>query len=332
MHYKFHQVLVGGTFDHFHLGHQKLLMTAFELSENVTIGIATKVLFAGKAFAEFIEENQIRERSVSDFLSEKGLKKRAKIVPIHDIYGVSLDSDRYDAIFVTKDSQTNALKINEERERKGFKKLEIISVPFVLGNDGKIISSERIRGGKIDRDGKSYAKLFMQKEQFVLPITVREELRQPIGPIATDMQSVISSLGKHAMLIAVGDIVAASASKSGRQADINITDGKTRRQNLESGHAISFSKMTRRTTDNPAGTITREAAKTIAAAVNDYETSSAGQLIDVLGEEDLLAIPAILLAPLSAVVIYGQFDQGIVVVTVSEQNKKRVQDLFRKFQ
>jgi GTP-dependent dephospho-CoA kinase len=74
------------------------------------------------------------------------------------------------------------------------------------------------------------------------------------------------------------------------------------------------------------------AAKKIAAAITDFKTHHTQQLIDVSGEEDLLAIPAILLAPLSSVVVYGQFDQGIVVAHVTEQNKKRVYDLFGKFQ
>lgn len=329
---KFKHAIVGGTFDRFHLGHQKLLTEASENSEKVTIGITTEEMFRNKEFARLIEDYAIREQSVSEFLNEKGFKDRSVIVPIYDIYGISLEEKNIDAIFVTEETHKNALKINEERKKHGFNPLEIITVPYVLGQDSEIISSERIRKGAIDRQGKSFAKLFTAQKQFVLPDTAREELRRPIGHISQDMHDVISSLDQNAMLIAVGDIVAASAQQAGRQADIIIIDGKTRRHKVEPEYAFSFAGINRKTTQNPAGTITQEAVKTIEKALNDYETTHAEQLIVVSGEEDLLAVPAILLAPLGSVVIYGQFDKGIVVTKVSEQNKKRVQNLFGKFQ
>jgi len=332
MSYQFHLSVVGGTFDRFHAGHRKLLTTAFEQSENVTIGIATVELYENKKLALLIEEYNDREKAVVQFLSDNGFTDRSEIIQINDIYGTSIDSDSIDAIFVTESTKPNALKINEERDKRGFKSLEIITVPFVLGDDGEMISSARIRKGLIDREGKSYSKLFERQEVYVLPEEARDEMRHPIGPVYTDMHEVISLLQPRTILIAVGDIVAASAQQAGRLAEINITDGKTRRQNLEPTRANSFSEMTRRTTENPAGTITQKAAKTIFAAISNYLTNHTEQLIDVNGEEDLLAIPAILLAPLSAVVIYGQFDRGIVVVDVTEHNKKRAQYLFGKFQ
>jgi pantetheine-phosphate adenylyltransferase len=329
---KFKHAIVGGTFDRFHAGHRALLSAAFEQSERVTIGIATNELFKDKNFADLIESYQTREHAVSVFLVKHGLTTRAKIISITDIYGNSLEDNNIDAIFVTEKTKPNALKINEERENRSLKKLEIITVPFVHGDDNEIISSERIRKGEIDREGKSYLKLFTTQKEFHLPDREREAIRKPIGEIATEMQTVIDSLLPHTMLIAVGDIVAVSAHQAGRMADINIIDGKTRRAILEPDYAVSLEKIKKRKTRNPAGTVTQEAANSLLTAITDFETTHAEQLIVVFGEEDLLAIPAILLAPINSVVVYGQFDQGIVVVHVSEQNKKRVQDLFGKFQ
>ena len=41
-------------------------------------------------------------------------------------------------------------------------------------------------------------------------------------------------------------------------------------------------------------------------------------IIVVDGEEDLLALPAIALAPLTSVILYGQPDEGLVIVKVDE--------------
>jgi hypothetical protein len=50
----------------------------------------------------------------------------------------------------------------------------------------------------------------------------------------------------------------------------------------------------------------------------------------VKGEEDLAALPAIALAPISSVVIYGLPDEGAVSVIVTESKKKEIQSLLDK--
>lgn len=328
----FYRSIVGGTFDRFHKGHQKLLFTAFEQSEYIVIGIATNELFKDKQLAHFIEDYKVRRDSIDDFLFENNFLDRSEIVPITDMYGISLQDEHIDAIFVTESNKANVGKINEARREKGFHPLAVITVPYVMGNDGEIISSERIRRGLIDREGNAYTKLFDGKQQFILPEHSREALREPIGPIIQDMKEVIASITPQSVVIAVGDIVSESIAQHGRQADISIIDGKTRRLILEEDFFSSLVETKRTEATNLAGTITHEAIEAIQTAITDYAVTGTKQLLIISGEEDLLAIPSILLSPLQTVVLYGQFDQGIVVVQVTEQNKKHVYDLFRKFQ
>jgi cytidyltransferase-like protein len=332
MDYKFHHAIVGGTFDHFHVGHIKLLTAAFKDSKKVTIGIATEELYSNKFSANLIEGYNTRKNEVSQFLLEKNFATRSTIIPIHNIYGNSLEAGDIDAIFVTQRTLANAQIINEERMKKILDPLEIVIIPYALDDNGEIISSEWIRKGEIDRQGNSYLNLFKDKKNFHLHESEKDAFRQPIGHITTDMKEVIQSLEPHTMLVAVGDIVSVSAHKAGRMADISIIDNKTRREILDPGHATLFSNIHKIITQNPPGTISYEAVIKLHEAIINFETTHAEQLIVVTGEEDLLAIPAILLSPLKTVVLYGQFDKGIVVVTVSEQNKKHVQNLFRKFQ
>src|SRR6266576_1791654 len=151
---KFQHAIVGGTFDRFHVGHRKLLTEAFENSEKVTIGIATDALFHNKSFVQLIEDYKDREQSVLQFLSDNSFKDRSEIIPIHGIYGNSLEEKNIDAIFVTESTRGNAQKINEERAKNNLDPLEIVTVSYILGEDDEIISSERIRKGMIDREGK----------------------------------------------------------------------------------------------------------------------------------------------------------------------------------
>ncbi|MBM3212057.1 DUF359 domain-containing protein, partial [Candidatus Poribacteria bacterium] len=54
-------------------------------------------------------------------------------------------------------------------------------------------------------------------------------------------------------------------------------------------------------------------------------------VVKVIGEEDLAGVPAILLSPLGTVVLYGQPQQGIVVVEVSEEKKRQLLQLLDRY-
>jgi len=58
---------------------------------------------------------------------------------------------------------------------------------------------------------------------------------------------------------------------------------------------------------------------------------STPQIILVDGEEDLLALPTMLLAPLDTYVVYGQYNLGMVVVRITEEIKSLARNLLTQF-
>jgi uncharacterized protein (UPF0218 family) len=50
--------------------------------------------------------------------------------------------------------------------------------------------------------------------------------------------------------------------------------------------------------------------------------------IFVKGEEDLAALPAMMMAPVGSVIMYGQPDKGVILVRVTESKKAEIKDLF----
>lgn len=158
--YKYKHAILGGTFDRFHLGHQSLIKTAFEQSEKVTIGITTAELIKAKHLSNKIEDYLTRENSIKKYLKEKQFLKRSSLIPLYDIYGNSLAEKDIQAIFVTIATFHKACLINIKRKEIAFKSLEIITISFLKGADGKIITSERIRKGEIDRNGQRILKEF----------------------------------------------------------------------------------------------------------------------------------------------------------------------------
>jgi len=146
----FKKSIVGGTFDSFHKGHEDLLRTAFDLSDSVIIGM-TSDQFAQRFRTGEVESFKMRGDVITHFC--KPLKKPFKITEINDFYGPSTTDPEISAIIVSEETSLRAKEINAVRVKKGLKKLAIIEVPFTLADDGKPISSERIRQGEIDKDG-----------------------------------------------------------------------------------------------------------------------------------------------------------------------------------
>jgi pantetheine-phosphate adenylyltransferase len=329
---KYSHTIVGGTFDRFHLGHEKLLNTAFEQSVHVTIGISTEKLYKNKLLANTIEDYKQREKYIREYINKNKLDERAYYISIDNIYGTSLTDKDIDAIIVTEDNVNTANLINQKRSEIGFSQLEIITFPFVTGNDGEVISSGRIRKGEIDRKGNSYQSFFADTS-LVLPETLRTVLREPIGTITQNLQSIKNADKSVPMIIAVGDIVALSFFSFGSQADVSVVDFKTRRHELHGDDEISLNALNPTfSCKNPAGKIEKEAVLILRKAIEEFIQTGIKQTIKIIGEEDLMTLPAILFAPLQSVVVYGQYDQGAVIVEVTEQKKQEIAQLLKKFE
>ena len=161
-----------------------------------------------------------------------------------------------------------------------------------------------------------------------LPDEVRPLLKRPLGQLFSSVTTAIEHLQqlRPARLIAVGDIVTAELLEAGLKPDVAVVDFAVMRSPVD--------KKIRRTIDlfktkivrakNPAGTITRELRIALEKAKPPLK-------IIVDGEEDLATIPAVLSAPLGSVVVYGQPDEGIVLVEVTEPKRREFEMLLEQF-
>ena len=145
------RVVLGGTFDILHDGHDALLRAAFRgRPDLVLIGLTTD-RFARESRRR-VNPYATRERNLKRFLAARKWRP-AKIEAIDDAYGPADDLADLDVLVVSAERTGVAVSLNEARSAKGLRPLEIRSVPMVLAQDGLPIASRRIRPGIIDRHG-----------------------------------------------------------------------------------------------------------------------------------------------------------------------------------
>lgn len=330
---------LGGTFDHFHNGHKRIIDFAFHVADKVSIGIVKQKLLEKKPFQEVIEPFETRKENVLSYVRTAHDLDKTELLQLTDMYGSTLTDETLDSIVVTRESRPNAIKINTERKALGMQPLAIVTIPFVKGEDNKIIRSRRIRGGYIDRSGKSYLSLFNKRRVLNLPPRLRELLRRPLGIIIQGEQVYSSFTAEKVIkwiernepfkVITVGDVVSESLLQNKFKPDLQIIDNRTQRKSFSSKKQ---NKQLKPTYKNPAGTIQRTAVTSLNKKMRSIIDSKKKELLVVQGEEDLLALPAMLLAPLDSIVIYGQANLGVIVVQITEELKYKVEGILRQFE
>lgn len=158
--------------------------------------------------------------------------------------------------------------------------------------------------------------------------TLRSELKEPLGPIYTDASALLAEAGRP--LVTVGDVVTYHLLEVGETPAVALVDEQTERSAVspEIAEAIDsyegFENV--RTVSNPAATLTAELLSVLRDAINSERST----LIEVEGEEDLATLPAIVLAPVGASVVYGQPGEGMVLTSVDSETKASCRDLLEQ--
>ncbi|MCQ1535254.1 DUF359 domain-containing protein [Methanosarcina sp. KYL-1] len=166
-----------------------------------------------------------------------------------------------------------------------------------------------------------------------LPRELRPLMKKPLGTLYTGtgrdtIEKFAGKLANPTKLISVGDVTTFHLLEAGIVPDLCIVDNRTKRKPVSEDVSTRNKDglYTEVSVDNPAGIITDELIKALSGA---FESSTPLRIL-VRGEEDLATLPVIIMAPLGAVVLYGQPDEGVVFVEVTEKKKEEIRVLFEK--
>ena len=158
---------------------------------------------------------------------------------------------------------------------------------------------------------------------------LRVKLKEPFGILirgsfteTMDKMENIVKREKPPRIVSVGDTVSRNLHEHELNPQLSITDNKRMRRRVKprifTGKNIVHVR-------NPQGTITEEAITAIRGALESNEYFH----IIVDGEEDLLALIAVLYAPENSLVVYGQPHEGIVVIKVTPEKKAGAKEILK---
>ena len=160
-----------------------------------------------------------------------------------------------------------------------------------------------------------------------LPDSLRPRLKLPMGELFPTTATALEHLRevKPVKLVSVGDVATAELLRAGVKPDIAVVDYMVMRAPVSEDvkRVIDEYDIEIVRVKNMPGTITPELRRAL-------ETEKQAKVV-VEGEEDLAVIPAVLSAPLGSVVVYGQPNEGLVVVKVTGEKKREFEQILGTF-
>jgi pantetheine-phosphate adenylyltransferase len=149
---KFSLVAMGGTFDILHKGHLALLDEAFSISDNVIIGLASDE-FANKRGKKLNHNYSQRSEALKQLIEKKFQHKSYTISKLDSDFGPAVTEGNVQALVVSDETAHKGDTLNKMRKEKNLDPVKTVVVPMILAQDGKRISTARIRNSEIDTQG-----------------------------------------------------------------------------------------------------------------------------------------------------------------------------------
>ncbi len=162
------------------------------------------------------------------------------------------------------------------------------------------------------------------KALLYLPESLRPLLKEPFGRVysSSELKDVIALLSKKSLVISVGDQTLIEMISQHFFPNLAVFDGKTKRSSIDPLHLKSFFKFYPDIAryENPPGTLNPILINELSSHLNYLRKKPTKRLgIFIEGEEDLVSLPVMCQLKKNEVLLYGQPEEGIVLVEHSKE-------------
>jgi len=165
---------------------------------------------------------------------------------------------------------------------------------------------------------------------YFLPEQNRKFFKPPLGELIRSEEEIAQIIEKLKddenipFIVSVGDATTSKLVSYSLIPDLAIVDDRIERHDVP---PVDLSNFKVQTAINPAGEITSDAWIKIREAL---KMESIKTIIKIEGEEDLLVLPAVLEVSTNSKILYGQPQEGLVLITVTEERKQFVKNLMQE--
>jgi len=143
---------MGGTYDVIHKGHMALLKKSYSISYKDKIALSSDQL-AVKRGKSLDNDYSKRLSSLESAIEKNFPNSSYEISKLENDFGPAVVEGSVKALVVSEETSAKGLHLNELRAERNLPPVEIVVVPMVLAEDGKAISSTRIKNSEIDSSG-----------------------------------------------------------------------------------------------------------------------------------------------------------------------------------
>lgn len=307
--YTYKKAGLGGTFDHFHKGHQAFLLFASQVAQHLVIGVTTPEMITHKKYYSQIESYEVRAEAVKKFT--KNFFNTVDVIPLTDPYGPTLHGSNVETLVATVATRSGAEAVNLKRSQLGLADLPIHVCELENDENNAPLSSERIRGGGVNRVGKVYKNIFSKN------IFLTEKQKQFFSKTHGN---VVSTPTPNENIFVVGDSSLELFIKNKWPYQLGVLDFLKNRKPYSPQILFNPPFLT---ASNQSGEVSTEMVQAIERAL---QTKTKHLVIK--GEEDLAAVVLVLVAPLGSSIYYGQPNTGMVEMIVTEELKNQCLDVF----
>ena len=149
-------------------------------------------------------------------------------------------------------------------------------------------------------------------------------MKIPLGVLLpesqADKENILKHIEQNSYIITVGDRTTEKMIDFDLIPSLQIVDGIEKREKREPPKIANATEIT---VDNPPAEITSQSIDVIKKA---FSMESPIRIL-VTGEEDLLVLPVCIHAPENSVVLYGQPNEGLVIVKITSEIRNKAQSL-----
>jgi GTP-dependent dephospho-CoA kinase len=183
---------------------------------------------------------------------------------------------------------------------------------------------------KAKKQKGNYFKILIKGENLKIDQSHLGLLKEPFGKLikndTINKESLNREFGRAHKIITIGDTTTEKLVLLGYIPDISVVDGKEKRIKKPKIFEYPTDKILH--FENKPGELDENVITQIIQLTQGKLESKIKFLIE--GEEDLIALPFLMHSPDNWVICYGQPYDGLVIVRVNEESRKRAELIFNK--